>query len=46
MQKYIYLKGRSEIAFDILPGGKSPPPGYIKSSGHLLFEVRMMLERK
>ena len=35
-----------KVAFDILPDGKSPPPGYIKSSGHLVFEVRMTLERK
>jgi len=35
-----------KVAFDILPEGKSLPPGYIKSSGHLVFEVKMTLEQK
>jgi hypothetical protein len=35
-----------KVAFDILPHGKKAPVGYTKSSGHLVFEVRMTLERK
>ena len=35
-----------KVAFDILPDGKEPPPGYAKSSGHMVFDVRMTLERK
>lgn len=34
------------IAFDIQPDGKELPPGYKKSSGHIIFDVRMTLERK
>ena len=34
------------VAFDILPDGKDPPPGNSKASGHLIFHVRMTLERK
>ena len=35
-----------KVAFDILPEGSKPPPGYKPSSGHLVFDVRMTLERK
>ena len=35
-----------KVAFDILPHGKDVPPGYKPSSGHLVFDVRMTLERK
>ena len=35
-----------KVAFDILPDGKSPPVHYTKASGHLVFDVRMTLERK
>ena len=35
-----------KVAFDILPDGTNPPPGYSKSSGHLVFDVRMTFERK
>ena len=35
-----------KVAFDILPESQSPPPGYEKASGHLVFDVRMTLERK
>jgi hypothetical protein len=35
-----------KVAFDILPEGSSPPVGYSKSSGHIIFDVRMTLERK
>jgi hypothetical protein len=35
-----------KVAFDILPHGQKAPVGYTKSSGHLVFEVRMTLERK
>lgn len=35
-----------KVAFDILPEGKNAPPGYAKASGHLVFDVRMTLERK
>ena len=32
-----------KIAFDILPEGNSPPPGNFRSSGHIIFDVRMTL---
>ena len=35
-----------DVAFDILPEGSSPPPDYRKASGHIIFDVRMKLERK
>jgi len=35
-----------KVAFDILPQGSKPPPGYTLSSGHLVFDVRMTLKRK
>ena len=34
------------MAFDKMPDGKSPPVYYTKSSGSLIFDVRMTLERK
>ena len=34
------------VAFDILEEGEPTPPGYSKSSGHMIFDVRMTLERK
>ena len=34
------------MAFDILPEGSKPPPGYTSTSGHLVFDVRMTMERK
>ena len=33
-------------AFDILDNGKSPPVGFKHATGHLIFDVRMTLERK
>ena len=38
--------GNLKVAFDILENDKSPPPGYTKASGHIIFDVRMTLERK
>ncbi len=38
--------GHLKVAFDILPDGSKPPPGYTKASGHIVFDVRMTLERK
>ena len=35
-----------KVAFDILEDGEELPPGYTKASGHLVFDVRMTLERK
>ena len=35
-----------QVAFDILQDKRSLPPGYTKSSGHIIFDVRMTLERK
>ena len=35
-----------KVAFDILPNDKAMPPGYTKASGHIIFDVRMTLERK
>ena len=34
------------VAFKILEKGESPPPGYTKSSGHIVFDVRMSFQRK
>ena len=34
------------IAFEILPPGQTAPPGWSKASGHLIFDVKMSLERK
>ena len=34
------------VAFDILEDGAKIPVGYHKASGHLVFDVRMTLERK
>ena len=33
-------------AFDILTYGSSPPPGYTRSSGHIIFDVKMDFTRK
>jgi hypothetical protein len=38
--------GNLKVAFDILPKESSPPPGYTKASGHIIFDVRMTMERK
>ena len=38
--------GNLKVAFDILHKGQTPPQGYTKASGHLVFDVRMTLERK
>ena len=35
-----------KVAFDILEDDQSPPPGFKKTSGHIVFDVRMTLERK
>ena len=36
-----------KVAFDIIyEKGKKPPPTYKKASGHMVFDVRMTLERK
>ena len=35
-----------KVSFDILDNGAKPPVGYNKASGHLVFDVRMTLERK
>ena len=35
-----------KVAFDIMPDGKSPPFYYTKADGHLIFDLRMTLERK
>ena len=34
------------IAFDIKPEGAGPPPGYTKSSGHIIWDVKMDFTRK
>ena len=34
------------VAFKIIKRGESPPPGYTKSSGHIVFDVRMIFQRK
>ena len=33
-----------KVAFDILHKGQTPPQGYTKASGHLVFDVRMTLD--
>lgn len=33
-------------AIRILPFGQKPPPGYIKASGHIIWDVKMDLRRK
>ena len=35
-----------KVAFNIQHNDKTPPQGYTKVSGHLVFDVRMTLERK
>ena len=35
-----------KVALYIIPEGKSPSPGYFISSGHIIFDVRMTLDRK
>ena len=34
------------VAFEILPKGQRPPPGWKKSSGHIIFDVKMDGTRK
>ena len=34
------------VAFKILETGKSPPTGYTKSRGHIVFDVRMSVEQR
>ena len=34
------------VAFKILETGENPPPGYSKSSGHLVYDVKMDFTRK
>ena len=34
------------VAFEILPQGKKAPSGWFKASGHLIFNVKMSLQRK
>ena len=34
------------IAFQILGEGEKPPPGWSKSSGHIIFDVKMDFTRK
>jgi hypothetical protein len=38
--------GNLMVAFDILDHGEKLPPAWTKASGHLIFDVRMTLERK
>ena len=39
--------GNLKVAFDIIhEPGRKPPPTYTKTSGHMVFDVRMTLERK
>ena len=34
------------VAFKILEPGENPPPGYTKSSGHMVYDVKMDFTRK
>ena len=36
----------ASIAFEILEPGQKPPPGWTKSSGHMIFDVKMDFTRK
>ena len=38
--------GNLKVAFDILEPDQNLPPGWTKASGHLVFDIRMTLERK
>ena len=38
--------GNLKVAFNIQHENPKPPPGFEKTSGHLVFDVRMTLERK
>jgi len=33
------------VAFEIVPKGKQAPPGWYKVTGHLIFDVKMSLQR-
>ena len=35
-----------KVAFDIKPEGSRPPVNYTLATGHLIFDVRMKIERK
>ena len=35
-----------KVAFDMIPDGNSPPVNCNKSSGHLIFDMRIKLECK
>ena len=35
-----------KVAFDILPKGKSTSQTYYKASNHIIFDIRMIMERK
>ena len=35
-----------QVAFGILDTKCKPPPGWLKASGNIIFDVRMKLERK
>ena len=34
------------VAFKILEPGENPPPGYSKSRGHMVYDVKMDFTRK
>ena len=34
------------VAFKILEPGENPPPGYSKSSGHMVYDLKMDFTRK
>lgn len=38
--------GNLKVAIDIMDDSEHLPPGYTRASGHLVFDVRMTLERK
>ena len=38
--------GNVGVAFEVLPKGHKAPPGYKKSSGHLIFDIKMDFTRK
>ena len=38
--------GNVSVVFEILPLGTKPPPGWTRSNGHLVFDVKMDFTRK
>ena len=46
LDAYALEMSNVSVAFEILPPGKLPPPGWTKSSSHLIWDVKMDFTRK